>query len=1032
MMQGNNRKQFALTTVSKACLLAISVSSMPLLAAEDAKAGKKAEEEVEVITVSGIRGSLQQSMNDKRFSSEVMDSISAEDIGQLPDENIAEALQRVTGIQMSRDSEGEGTTIQIRGVSDNNVEINGQTSSGTGSDRSVNFQDLPSELFSGIEVLKATTADRIEGALGGTINLKTRRPLGIQKDHILSVTAKAKHSDLAEETAPDFSVFGAKNWRDTAIGDFGFLATVARKESFKRSEAFGGSDGDAWAEAPGNWWFVNGEQNGGPAGTHSSSSSTGLDNNNDGVIDANDGYYMYGGFRTYAKNVETMRDSLNATLQWQPNDEINLFVDATLTDGEETESGTQFNSAISNAGPTLNFAHNFSYLGTTGNGEQRYIHDAGMITGVNVRMGGGPSHKEKFSESAKFTVGGDIQITDDLNVSAEYSRSEGSSYTKQAQLNMGLDYNQDNNFSGKDWAGLVGFDLRGSDMGQYTFYDRPDAPFGPLDVADLSEISDPTSLNNSDLSYFQMQRNADDTEQDDSSFKIDATLDLDTEFFTSIKVGARKAERSFGKVSYINKSQKDTYKYNLKDADGNNIKDADGNNLIVLDEDGNELYTAVKIQDISVDPASNTESGTFAGTGLTRAELASKLQKDCFSTESVKLANFSGSVPQSWATTTCGSDYHTDLFNLADIRTVGANGLPIFETTGSRYDVTEKTLAMYLRADFYIDFIADMSIFGNIGGRYIETETISSGYQEVGGVISWITEKGDYDDFLPSLNLNLAINEEMILRFAAAKVMSRPGLSAISPSVKYNFSDEVGPGYTGFGLGGNPDLDPVRAINYDLSYEWYYSDSSMFSAAIFYKDIESTIANATEPKDVWITNSQGEEQKWQVFTKENLEGTELQGLELGLTHTFDSLPGLLTHTGFSANYTYTEEPGKVLDEEGDTIGRKGLSEDSANLVAFYDDKKLSVRLAYNWRSEFVKRQRVQLGWGSDTFLTEYEEARGQLDLSANYSFNKHFKVNFSAVNLNDSVSKRYLKYEELTNYLSEPGRRFNLGVVYRF
>lgn len=1011
-MQQGNMKKFKLTTVSQACLLAISVSSMPLLAAEESKTAKKIkkEEAIEVITVSGIRGSIQQSMNDKRFSSEIMDGISAEDIGQLPDENIAEALQRITGIQMTRDADGEGSKIQIRGISDNNVEINGQTSSGTGSDRSVNFQDLPSELFSGIEVLKASTADRIEGSLGGTINLKTRRPLGIQEDGVLSVTAKAKHSELAEETTPDFSVFGAKNWRDTVIGDFGFLATVARKESHKRTEAFGGGD---WDDAPGNWYLF--DQSGNSKNpfkdtiydTHRLNTAP-IDVNKDGVVDDNDKYFMIGGFRTYVKQTEVTRDSLNATLQWQPNDEMNFFIDTTITDGEEINSGTQFNTAFTNAMPTMGFAQNFTYAGTNGDGEQRHVYDAGTISGANVRMGGAPSQKETFSESAKFTIGGDIQITDDLNISAEYSRSEGSSYTKQAQLNMGYDYDQNNQFNGNDWAGVTSFDLRGTDIGSYTSYD---APYGD---GPLTEVMDPTSLEQSKLSYFQMQRNADDTEQDDESFKIDATLDLDGDFFTSIKVGARKAERSFGKVSYINKSQK-SWGYGT-------------------DVDGNTVNTAVHIQSLSVDPDANSSTDLFGDTGLTQAEVAQKLQDDCFSNESVKLDNFSGSVPQSWSTTTCGSDYFTDLFNLADIRTVNQNGVNMFETKGVRFDVTEKTLAAYVRADFYTEIFSDMTLFGNIGGRYVKTETISSGYKAIGETVDWVTIPGEYNDFLPSLNLNIGLNEEMIVRFAASKVIQRPGLSAISPSLNLKYSDDLGNGYVGVGFSGNPDLDPIRAINLDLSFEWYYSDSSLFSAAIFYKDIDSTIARESveNSSDLFLEKPDGEIEKWSVRSLENAEGTSLQGIELGLTHTFDSLPGLLSHTGMSVNYTYTEEPGKVDDDYGDPLGRKGLSQDSANLVAFYDDKSLSVRLAYNWRSEFVKRQAVSLGWNSPNMLPEYESARGQLDLSANYSFNKHFKINFSAVNLNDSVSERYLKYEEMNNYLSESGRRFNLGLVYRF
>ena len=1019
-MQKDNTKKFKLTRVSQACLFALSVSTLPLLAAEEAQLAKKPTEnqDVEIITVSGVRGSIVQSMNTKRFASEIMDGISAEDIGQLPDENIAEALQRITGIQMTRDADGEGSTIQIRGISNNNVEINGQTTSGTGSDRSVNFQDLPSELFSSIEVLKASTADRIEGSLGGTINLKTRRPLGIKKDHLLSVTAKSKYSELSTETTPDFSVFGAKNWRDTAMGDFGFLATVARKESSKRTEAFGGGD---WDDAPGNWFRVD-QSKGGKSpfintiyDTHRLDTAP-IDVNKDGVIDANDNYYMVGGFRTYVKNTEVTRDSLNATLQWQPTDDINLFIDTTITDGEQLDNGTQFNTAFTNGRPTMGFAQNFSSLGTSSDGIERHIYDAGTISGANIRMGGAPSAKDIFSESAKFTIGGDIQMTDNLNISAEYSRSEGSSSTKQAQLNMGYDYDQNDQLNGNDWAGVTSFDLRGTDLGTYTAYD---SPYGN---DPLVEVMDPTRLDQSKLNYFQMQRNADDTEQEDESFKIDGTLTLDGDFFTGVKAGVRSAERSFDKVSYINKSQKSFGNY--KDADGNIIQDAEGN----------DMYTAVNIQQLAVDPVANSDEAEFGSTGLTGAQLAQKLQDDCFSSDGVKLDNFSGNVPQSWSTTTCGSDYFTDLFNMPAMRAIGANDLPMFETIGARFNVTEKTLAAYMRADFDTEIFGDMNLFGNFGGRYIETETISSGYKSIAGAVEWATIRGEYDDFLPSLNLNVGLNEDMVIRFAAAKVMSRPGLAAISPSLKLTYQADLEDGFVGTGTSGNPGLEPVRATNLDLSFEWYYNKSSMFSAAIFYKDIESTIARQLpeERTTIWIETPSGEEEKWSVNSLENAEGTTLQGIELGLTHTFDSLPGLLTYTGVSANYTYTDEPSTIKDDEGDSVGRKGLSEDSANLVVFYDDKGLSVRLAYNWRSEFIKRQSVLLGWNATPALPEYEAARGQLDLTVNYRFNKHFKVNFSAVNLNDSVSERYLKYEEMNNYLSESGRRFNLGLVYRF
>lgn len=1001
------------TKVAVAVIGILSTMVVPQAFAENND--KKIEkDEIEIITVTGVRGSIQQSMNDKRFSDEIMDGISAEDIGQLPDENIAEALQRVTGIQMTRGANGEGSTIQIRGISDNNVEINGQTASGTGADRSVNFQDLPSELFSGIEVLKASTADRIEGSLGGTVNLKTRRPLGIQEDGVLSVTAKAKYSELAEETTPDFSVFGAKNWRDTSIGDFGFLATVARKETISLNEAFGGGDYD---DAPANWFKKNFlKENGKPgAGPVLNRDGTPADITDPNIADL--AYYSPAGFRTYSRTDEVVRDSLNATLQWQPNDSMNLFFDATITDGKEDSSGSQFNANINQAGRGVadyTQDNTFESVGSTGSGQEYFYHSSGRVKGTNLRLGGAPSIKETWRDSEKFTFGGDIQITDDLNVAAEYSTSEGTSKTKQAQLNMGYDWDRNGQLNAKDWAGQIDFDLRDVDLVDYTY----------LEAGSLTPI-DPTDTTYDRLSYFQMQRNADDTKSDDESFKIDATLDLDGNFFTKVKVGVRSAERTFSKASYINSNQKNNWKTAPEDT-------------INVDEDGNPLNQTMFMQRLSFDPASNVDA-LFPGTDMTREEVAQRLQDDCMATASVDLSGQSGNLPREWATTDCGSDYFTELFGMADIRAINPKvGKGYYERAGARYKVLEETKAAYIRADFHTE-VFDLPLYGNLGVRYIETDTTSSGYKKTGAMFEWVDIKGSYDDLLPSLNLNLALNEEIIVRFAYADVIQRPGLSAISPSLTlFNFGDEDESEYTGHGFAGNPDLDPIRATNYDLSFEWYYSDSSMFSAALFYKDIESTIGQPPSGERSVIEVEGADEngdpitETYIVSQKQNLEGTSIEGIELNLTHTFDTLPGLLSHTGFSANYTYTNEDAQMMDETGDAIGRKGLSEDSANLVAFYDDGDLSVRLAYNWRSKFVKRQTVLLGWQAENALPEYEKSRGQLDLSANYKINEHLKINFSAINLNDSVTERYLKHEEMTNYYATPGRRYNLGLVYRF
>lgn len=988
-------KRISVNKTKIACAVGLVLGTFvsPAFAASDAaKSSNDAKkDDIEVISITGIRGSIKESMSDKQFASEILDSISAEDIGQLPDENIAEALQRVTGIQMARGADGEGSTIQIRGVSNNNVEINGQALAGSSADRSVNFQDLPSELFSGIEVLKAPTADKIEGSLGGTVNLKTRSPLKIQESQAASVTMKGKYAEQTGDTSPEINAFFAKNWRDTEYGDFGFVVTAGKKEVQSKTEAFGGGDYD---DAPGVWYKQDGADVAkAPFNNGDYAYDANVDVNGDGVSDENDVFYVPDGFRSYSREVTSDRDSFNASLQWQPTDQTNFFLDVTLTDSRDDESGSQIKAAGNGVRslPLLGGDNHFSQLSSQPEGDFYYM-DSGRIGGANVRMGGAPSVKTTWRDAEKFTLGGDIQVTEDLNIAAEISTSEGKSWTKQAQLNMGYDWDQNKQLNAKDWAGIIDFDLRDVDLANYTFYESPFFSGNPEEL----QAIDITSMDYDRLNYFQMQRNADDTESSDDSFRIDATYDIDEGVITQVKMGARIAERSFGRRSYINSNQK---KFNESDG----------------------LVQTVDIQDVKVSPAANDDPAL--------RQVAEDMQA-CFGNVSSELSGHSGNLPREWATTTCDSDFFTQYFGMHDIRAFSeTKGAGYYENTGSRYDVTEKTKALYLRADFETELFGK-DIFGNFGGRYIETDTTSEGYVNTptgsAQAFEWASIKGDYSDFLPSMNANLALNQEMILRFAYAKVLSRPGLASISPGLKLNFNDEL-EGYAGNGTAGNPDLDPIRATNIDLSFEWYYSDSSMFSTALFYKDIDSTIAFSPEHVDLDLNG-----ETYRVQTKDNLPGTKIEGLELNWQHAFDSLPGLFAKTGLGANYTYTHEDSELVDQEGSAIPRKRLSEDSYNVVAYYDDKAFSLRLAYNWRSEFVRRENVTLGWGSPNLLPEIEAARGQLDLTANYQFNDNLKFNFSAINLNDSETKRYLKYNELTNYVANSGRRFTLGMVYRF
>ena len=158
-------------------------------------------QQLDEIVVTGIRASLQSAISQKRNANNLVEVIEAEDIGKLPDQNLAEVLENVTGVQITREA-GVGRGVQIRGTDANRVEINGVSTVGSGSGRSgISFDDLAASMISSVQVVKVPEAKTIEGSVGGTINLRTIRPLDLTEP-LLAVRAQAEYSDLSETPTP--------------------------------------------------------------------------------------------------------------------------------------------------------------------------------------------------------------------------------------------------------------------------------------------------------------------------------------------------------------------------------------------------------------------------------------------------------------------------------------------------------------------------------------------------------------------------------------------------------------------------------------------------------------------------------------------------------------------------------------------------------------------------------------------------------------------------------------------------------------
>jgi iron complex outermembrane receptor protein len=293
-----------LATISYAALAA--VAPLAVAAQEQVAPQNRATPDPEDadIVVTGIRSSLQGALNAKRNAPQVLDAISAEDIGKFPDKNVGEALQRVTGVQLTR-SDGEGSGVTIRGAdpSLNRVEINGTTALSTtvGGGRDVDFRDLPSEFVNRLEVVKSATADMTEGGVGGTVRIITRRPFDNGGKPYLAGSAQAIYADIADHMDPRIAIIGSDTFADGTLGILVSGTFENRNVESHQARTTGwvqlkDADGDLY------------------------------DLNDDGVGD------FFPDIPRYVINrLETRRYALNGILEWQPSDNLKAYLEGNWT-----------------------------------------------------------------------------------------------------------------------------------------------------------------------------------------------------------------------------------------------------------------------------------------------------------------------------------------------------------------------------------------------------------------------------------------------------------------------------------------------------------------------------------------------------------------------------------------------------------------------------------------------------------------------------------------------------------------------------
>jgi len=243
---------------SAVALGALTISSPAAFGqAADASPGKENAETLAEVVVTGIRSSLESSQEIKKSAEVFVDSVTAEDIGALPDRSITEVLQRIPGVAINRFAGAndpdhfsiEGSGVVVRGLNQVRSELNGRDTFSANNGRYLSFADVPPELMIGVDVYKNQSADLIEGGLAGTVNLRTRTPFDAP-GRVIGLSAEANYGDFSEDWAPTGSVLYSDRW-ETGAGDFGILINGVYSELKSRSD---GAQASSFQQRPGRAW----------------------------------------------------------------------------------------------------------------------------------------------------------------------------------------------------------------------------------------------------------------------------------------------------------------------------------------------------------------------------------------------------------------------------------------------------------------------------------------------------------------------------------------------------------------------------------------------------------------------------------------------------------------------------------------------------------------------------------------------------------------------------------------------------------
>jgi TonB-dependent receptor len=1025
-------------------------------AAAQASASTAAQGDLEEVVVTGIRASLQSAMDTKREAIGVVDAISAEDIGKFPDTNLAESLQRVTGISIDRRN-GEGALVTARGFGAqyNMVTLNGRTmpaadafaggNSGdggvAGQSRAFNFANLASESIKAIEVYKTGKADIATGGIGATLNVKTARPFD-SNEPVINVGIKALN-DTTNRTGDDITpeVSGIFSYvDDNKTWGVGLSASYQKRDSGSSSSTVNDWNIRTWN--PGNQT------------TQFAPNATVINAPAVGSL-----YAIPNDIRYHFSDRERERTNAQLTVQFAPIDTLTLTADYTYAEqdlmedrGDQTlwMNANRYSLAVFDAG------HSVATPMVLAEDE-----------GTAKDFGFEQQHREQKNELKSLGFNAEWQATDRLS---------------------------------------FGFDVH--DSKAESLPDDPVTGGGETAFSFAARVpSTCAAAPNDNLCTNRMLQ----------TFYFNGGLPLATRTIftaptTGIPAGGVGGDPNFAFRPSDLGSQYLRINYQEQTS---NITQARLDGTFKFDED-KRIQFGIETRAMDSHQRASNAQMTLGDWGVARpGEMPPELlqpfslvgQFSDFNTNGVPRSGWKGNANAlaRWAVQRYGVWRDASQAN----GTLTYN--PAFDQD---HKIEEDTQAAYVQYGMHFD-LADRPSNLLVGVRYEQTdvEAVSNQliprgliWQDNNDFSSWqgltltsLKNKADYDHVLPNLDFDIEIFHNLKARASYSKTIARAQYDQLRAAVNIGGSQgSTGNGFHPTATASNTALEPLESDNIDLSLEYYFGEASYVSAGFFHKDVKNFIGQevtaqslfgitdqtsgpraqaaltelrnrgyGTDDTNLFVmmammenpgsfvdangttwtggaANFTGSEAQHLAFATKydiypnatdpgymfnvtrpvNNKDAKIHGWELGGQHFFGQ-------TGFGIQANYTIVRGDVsFNNAGDPninqFALLGLS-DSANLILMYENFGFSVRLAYNWRDEFL--QNTNRG---NFRNPEYVEAYDQIDLSVGYDVNEHLSLSLEGINLTEEDVRWHGRSENQPWYVEDQGARYAFGARYRF